>query len=739
MPRLRHGVPAQHAHQRRQSNRTATDVEPVQKKRRLIQIGSSPPPFTTASHLLATRDPRSQHDRAESTSPKATRNKRIVLIQRNNRLDLRSSGHASPHCVESTRSVSAAPVPAAPQRDAVSSVDQTSRRGLLQRNPQLDWSVTSSPIGTFGGQALGRSGRGLCSSHTETSDRASRVQGTRTVGLPSLNRPSRIRVGLGGRGANAQISETTEAHNENAEAPLQQAHRGPSKRPAEEGLVKPKRRRAKIQRIQLGGGLPSSSAEQPLSDADHHLNSQPDADVNAADESEISYFPTLRPARPSSDAMRTDSDESKEHAIAVLQGGTEEPTSRGGPTMSIAIHASDPQDVTFERADAQPEDGDSSAGLLEVLSQSAMRKLDAVQGAQSSSIRHTQQIVDDAPVASVHFPPEAEAQHQVQVDFDPSHLTHTQAQHIAASIVTSKVESKRWSAVHPDSDTARKLLFKPDSKGMLLAAFRPPSTGAVCRDLGLSSSQMRKRPFADVPDFVHHGSAACDKGLYSDVEGSLESFEHDLCFAGYRQTCKSQVHAQTKTTELASLRPFKEAAFQQRRQTRRKEVVKVIIPFSEPSLSAHATRARFVAPNPATNVSRHRPHTHARDDAIVLSWMQSTAHSFFHALKTMIQAGFAPAAHNKSSSHCLDPLESDLYPCPILHYAAHADTSQSVEQGKAPSHVALYVHLDRLEEARQKLATIELGGGTDDSYRPFSDPGVRLLVTSLPGEPLCLI
>lgn len=604
---------------------------------------------------------------------------------------------------------------------------------------------------------FGRSGRGLCSSHAGTCEQASRARGAKTVSLPSLIRPSRLGVGLGGRHSSAQVLETTEARNENADAPLLQAHRGTStKRSTEETLVKPRRRRAKIQRVQLGGGLPSSSADQPLSDADHHLNSQPDAAdhglevdaLNAADESEISYFPTLRPALPSSDAMQTDGDEADDHAMAMQQDTSGQPTLQTGPTFSVTVtshksrhKASDPQHVTLERADEQPEDGDPSTGLLEVLSQSAMRKLDAVQEAQAVSIRHTQPITSVADVVPVHPLADVESQHQVQVDFDHTHFTDIQAQRIANSIVTSKCRSKRWSSVHSNFDAVP--MHPPGSQKVLQAAFQPPSIRAVCRDLGLTSSQMRKRPIDNVPDFVHQRSIAFNDGLHSDENHSLESFEHDLHFAGYRQARKSQLRAQGKSTELPSLQPFNESKFQQRSQTRQKEVVKVIIPFSEPSLSPHATRARFITPNPTSLPPRHRPHPQPAKDAALLIWMQSTAYSFFRALETMLQAGFSPPAHDSSSSHRTDAHQPHLYPCPILHYAAHADTTPCSDWRKAPSHVALYVHLDRLEEARLTLATMELGGGggggADGGYRPFSDPSVRLLVTSVQGEPLCLI
>ncbi len=147
------------------------------------------------------------------------------------------------------------------------------------------------------------------------------------------------------------------------------------------------------------------------------------------------------------------------------------------------------------------------------------------------------------------------------------------------------------------------------------------------------------------------------------------------------------------------LQPFDTNAFEKRAQTRRKEVVKVIIPFSEPSLAAGATRARFIPPQSTLVAPQPRSTIHTQNSALLV-WMQSTAHAFFRALESMMHAGFAPTAQS-SSSHHTDSNEPDLYPCPILHYAAHAGPSQTSGESKAPSHVVLYVHLDRLEEARQ--------------------------------------
>ena len=717
MPRVRIGAIAQHA--QRETHRVVIADEPAQKKRRLVQLGSSPPPFTTTGQHSATRPSRSRREEPESprapASPKAGRKRRIVLVRRNRPLGLRCS---SPCRDVQATSESAAPAAREPQLNPTYNADggsRRTRRDLLQRKPQLDDSFASSPIGTFGGQL--RSSRSLCSSHIGPSEQASRSRSARTVGLAPVHRPSHLREEQRSRQRPLPLSETATAQKEN------QAHSNAnlSKRTSDEALVKSRRRRTKIQRVRLGADLPSSFAEQPLSDADRQLNSQPDAVDAAADESEISYFPTLRPTRHTP----TDSDDSHHDTAQAVHS-----ILQTGPALSIALasaesrsEALDLQGVVPDCAEKQQpaEEGDSSAGLLEVLSQSAIRKLDQVSVAQHCEARSADHV---------------EAQDQVQVDYDPRHFDEIQAHCIATSIVITNGASKRWTSVQPDliREQVRSLTRRSACLHMMLqSARKPPSVGVVCRDLGLSSSQMLRRPLADVPEFDHRRSAGNDIRLRSDDTELLGLFEHHLRFAGYRQDRSGRIGAHGGSTG----QPFNVAAFQQRRQTRRKEVVKVIIPFSEPSLCTYATQARFVTSMPRSHSPPPRPHVHLHDDSVSLIWMQSTAHAFFRALETMVQVDRVKSAQNGSSPHRLDLTESDLYPCPILHYAAHAETRRHAEQKRAPSHVALYVHLDRLEEARYTLAQLELGDAT--SYRPFSDPSVRLLVTSLGGERLCLL
>lgn len=572
----------------------------------------------------------------------------------------------------------------------------------------------SSPIGTFAGHTIGRSSSSLRSSHIEPSKHGPRFGKPNTIGLAPLDCPSRLRAGS--RGKHIQTTDTG-AHNENADVrSLQGRSVGKAtKRVIDDTLSKSRRRRTKIQRVELGGKLLSPSADEPLSDVDHHLNSQPEAadqcltvrTFDAADESEISYFPTLLPVQPSPAESRDGLDHthmSHRNAAKNLVAG-----------------------ITC--LDAQLEDGDASVGLLDMLSQSAMRTMDGLQKAQAAPSMQEQP--GACLVATAESSRSANVQHQVQVDFDPTYYTTTQAWKLATSLVTREVERNNWTAVHPDL-VQEQLLSKMHSTGparIIRPAFRPPSAGMVCQDLGLSLKQMQRSALTDVPDFAQN--SRCDAHVEAQChdEQDLPTFEHRLRFSGYCQ--RYRTHSKEDAHDLPVLQPLEEAAFERRRQTRRKEVVKVIVPFSEPSLSAHATRARFVAAH-ATAASP--PDSHASSDQLLLVWMQSTAHAFFRALDSMMHAGFARSTpHSSNGLHRPGSIESVLYPSPILHYAAHIDGL------KVPSHVALYVHLDRLEEARHKLARIELNIGGEASYKPFEDPDVRLLVTSLGGEPLCLI
>ena len=579
------------------------------------------------------------------------------------------------------------------------------------------------------------------------------------MGLPALGHapPPHRRVGPRAHAAQpAELAGANDSENANAAPPRADPKRTAAKRTLPAKIVEPRRHKAKIQRVQLGAALPPSSANQqqhqPLSEADRHLNSQPeasgrqDADLfDAADESEISYFPTLPPTRLSSDEARNDADRT---AFPVHSASADQPTVSAdlGPSPTSApivlrLGSTEPSAATL---DHDAEEGDPSVGLLEVLSQSAIRKIDEVRikGAVFEGRSHyggaRSEPVDKSRVA--------EAQHLVNVNFDPSHYTHEQVRHIAASVINKgKAYRQRWSAVEPECVpprwTASEICTSRPER-IVEAPWRPPSYHVVCQDLGLSSSQLRKGPLTELPVFTRQCAGSFrDDGPTNDGD-DLDPFEHRLRFAGYRLSNAisdfDPVSNAVKTHKLPQLQPFSADAFQKRMQTRRKEVVKVVIPFSAPTLSPLATRARFAAPHAPVKPQAQQPQAAAvPDNRVVLLWMQSTATNFLHALETMVQAGVPRSAQN--SGYSFNSTECELYPCPILHYAAHADASHQ----PTPAHVTLYVHLDRVEEARQRLAALELGHAEEvggmRSCRPFSDPLVRLLVTSLHGEPLCLV
>ncbi|CCF52845.1 hypothetical protein NDA11_007849 [Ustilago hordei] len=726
--------------------RTAnTKVGRAHKKRRLIHIGSSPPPFTTGLHHHGCN----KLDRTNTalTSPKATRKRRAAAAPTKNPLELRSSSPASPPPDEPLRLgwLTAASRELQPRaRSQVDAATHSASRDLLQRKRQLDRSDPSSPIGTFGGQAVGRSDRNLGPSRFGSSDPAILARHPkRTVGLPVVEQPTQARSRLRSKALPAPVVD-----NENAEAPVQQALR------TEEKVAKLRRRRTKIQRVQFGNTPPSSSApDQPLSDADHQLISQPDAaeqlqpgPFDAADESEISYFPTLPRVQLRSTEERNAAGTTNGQVNSTPPSRiSDRPPSLFGQdfTGASASNSSSPSNAAGHDQSLPPEneqasEGDSSVGLLQVLSQSAMRRVESAPTAGIETLQQQSRGVAVNP--------------QVQVDFDASHFTSTQAEHVANSLVGSKSKRKQWLTVDPDSIAKRqavKLLCRTHSYKVIQTGWRPPSSCHVARDLALSPAQLTRKHGCEVLEFSHHHARSPDRESRSQDDEELAPFEHGPRFVGYRLERSGSITAagsQGGTARwISQLQPFDAEALHKRMQSRRKEVVKIIVPFSEPSLSARATRACFIAPH-QTAASQAR----SSDNDMKLVWMQSTAQRFFAALEAMLQAGLARTA--QTQSYRVDSDEADLYPYPILHYVAHAGsnnnkTGASYHNGQktsTPSYVVLYVHLDRIAEARQKLSALELGHDADEasrcgSYRPFSDPALRLLVTSMKGEPLCLI
>lgn len=608
-----------------------------------------------------------------------------------------------------------------------------SRRDLLRGQHTLDRNDPSSPIGTFGGQIIGRPDPGLRPFRIGSSEATSRDSSRRTVGLPALGHAPQLRTRFGPRTRHPRVEDHGHAkQNENADAVPEQGRPGPraTRETIQEKSPKPKRVRAKIQRVQFGNPTVLPADQQPFSDADHQLNSQPEADehlgarhFDAADESEISYFPTLVPIRSPPKTVTNGAEEAHGTVLSPSRSRISDPSisllDQTFPTLP-RTHTGDLSNAT---AESEAEQGDNSVGLLEVLSQNAMRKIDASHSASGvtcpSRSQHT------APVPTLPGKPQLpQIQHQVNVEYNSAHFTREQAQHIAASIVQGKIGTKRWSTVLPDVIPLR---YHAESEPQSVSRrvpqphWSPPSRHVVCQDLGLSASQMRKGPATELPDFVHHSASGDLIDEKAKDEDDLALFEHNLRFAGYRLSPAAP-------DLVPHLQAFSLEALQKRMQTSRKEVAKIIVPFSEPSFSSHATRARFIPPQSTVEAALPR----ASGEGVVLVWMESTAQSFLLALETMLGAGFAP----QSSVYSLSSTECDLYPCPILHYVAHAGTKQA--EGTA-AHIALYVHLDRIEEARSKLAALDLGSCHGGSYRPFNDPLVRLLVTTRSGEPLCLV
>ncbi|SNX84342.1 uncharacterized protein MEPE_03051 [Melanopsichium pennsylvanicum] len=745
----RAGQGAQHEVRHRDGRSAEPNPGRERKRRRLVQLGSSPPPLTTVLHRLA---PLSRVQRANEPArppaipipPRAAKKRNIILVQPKNPLELRSSSPVSPPHGDITTGVRKAAAPAAPQLPSISEAEHVNRLGsreLLRRNPWLDRIDPSSPIGTFDGQIVRSFDCSVRPSRPRSTEAASRHVNARTVGLPATGPPEQLLKNVRTRTRLHQVTKHVNLDDdENIDLLPDQARRKieAPKRAERQGLARQKRRKPKIHRVQLGPAPPLSPADRPLSDADHHLNSQPDSlkDVgveasNMADESEISYFPTLIPSRLVSSALQH-GDEATEHESQRrpldldpnCQISVADRSSRSAPALNASRH-----DLILAYTDEHADEGDSGPGLLQVLSQSAVRKVDIppVTRVRTPQVPLRGHILDGSsdPTRS------QKTQHQVQVNFDPLCYTNLQAQQIAASVTKSKSQNKAWTPVHPDTITERWKAMptrKANPVRLLQYGWCPPSSSSISRDLGLSPSQMLQRSGQDLPDFVHCNTVVFNETSRKDDDEELGPFEHGLRFVGYCLPYQSQSEA----TTIPQLQPLDAVKLQKRMQSCRKEVVKIIIPFSEPALSSHATQARFVTPQPELTVPPTPSFATCSD--VLLVWMHSTARIFLDALEVLLQADLTCSIQ----SECLDLSEIDLYPGPILHCVAHAgDVERATARSQIPSYVALYVHLDRMEEARQKLGSLNLADcGT---YRPFNDPLLRLLVTSIGGEPLCLI
>ncbi len=190
---------------RREDHIAEAQTTTAHKKRRMIQIGSSPPPFITSlphstSHarpyrLVAPSRPADRPDAVEpsATSPKAAKRRRIVVVRKKNPLELRSSSPASPPPSEHVSLTRHSTAPQAPRSRTMSETATETSRRLLQRKPHLDRSDPSSPIGTFGGQMVRCFDRSPGPSRIGSADFASTLN-ARTVGLHPLNQATRTRA-----------------------------------------------------------------------------------------------------------------------------------------------------------------------------------------------------------------------------------------------------------------------------------------------------------------------------------------------------------------------------------------------------------------------------------------------------------------------------------------------------------------------------------------------------------------
>ncbi len=119
----------------------------------------------------------------------------------------------------------------------------------------------------------------------------------------------------------------------------------------------------------------------------------------------------------------------------------------------VKIRVLSHQHVTLPPAQEEPEEGDSSVGLLELLSQSSARRFDGIHSAHTSLSRQ-RQLGKDA-VVSPSPSIRTEAQHHVQVDFHPAHFSDERARSIAGSVVRNGSRAQRWTPCDPDVMSVR--------------------------------------------------------------------------------------------------------------------------------------------------------------------------------------------------------------------------------------------------------------------------------------------
>ncbi|SPO45032.1 uncharacterized protein PSANT_02718 [Moesziomyces antarcticus] len=685
------------------TKRTLDATETAPKRRRLIHIGSSPPPYSTAYSdnlgpaRTATAPP----------SPRAESKRNAPSTRSRNALSLRASSPVTPSPPDPPNVFTPDPLPPRTKRRGAQG-DAGGEHGLrmqtrqLQRLRTLACTDPDSPIGTFGGQILPHSIRDT----TRTGRRAPRAEALTTDALSRGHHPHLPPAGSKSRSKRSIDAKANNADSADAKQDDKLKH------PADGKAAKQRRRQPKIQRVQFGGVQALETLYPPNEAQSRASVPPPSDDPDAADESDITYFPTLPPKRP--------------HVGTHMQTvqTADEDFLDNRPSLSAAASSPPPlfapDDATRDDGDPDSE-GDSSRGLLEVLSQTALRRMNhATSPPQPQRVGHTPARQTARQTLSPH---------EIRIEFDAAHLSHMQARRIAEALMRNGSDRPKWTSVRLDSDHPhrRKLpTLLPTSSKAVRAALDPPTRRSVCDALCLTARQASRKAGSERLEFVHFDAGAhVHEEPAEDLE-NLAAFEHQIHFAGYRLQDQVPCDAERSTF------PCLESLGSEEWPTRRGPVVKILVPLSGPPLHPAASPARFIKPHD-TSDEAHGP---AANDT-VLVWTPTTARMFLAALDEQVASG---GVSSYAELRGLEASELELCPSPILHYVA--STGSSDAEDVSTSHVALYVHAHRVNEARSVLAALELGdmlGGTPYKFRPFSDPKLRLLIISVVGKPLGLI
>ncbi|GAC71831.1 hypothetical protein PANT_5c00094 [Moesziomyces antarcticus T-34] len=685
------------------TKRTLDTTDTAPKRRRLVHIGSSPPPYSTAY----SDNPGPARTATAPVSPRAESKRNAPSTRSRNALSLRASSLITSPPPVPPIAVTPDPLPRPKRRGAQG--DVAGDQGLRMQTRQLQSLRTlacadpDSPIGTFGGQILPRSIRDT----TCKGRRASRAEALTTDALSRGNHPHLAPAG--GRTTSTRSADAKVNNADSADAKQEVK----LKRPAEGRIVKQRRRQPKIQRVQFGG-VQALETHYPLNEAHSRASVPPISDdSDAADESEITYFPTLPPKRPHVGT----------HMQTMQTADASSPFLDNRPSLSDAASSPQPllapNDATRDHGDPESE-GDSSRGLLEVLSQTALRRMnDANSPQQSQHVGHAH--ANQAAWQTL-------SRHDIRIEFDAAHLSHLQARRIAGSLTRNGSDRPKWTSVQLDSDHPRRRKLPTSALASIKAvraAWYPPTRRSVCDDLCLTAKQASQKEGSDRLEFVHFDSSELVHEEPAEDLENLPAFEHRIHFAGYR--LQKQVPHGAEPSAFPCLESFDGEEW----PTQRGPVVKILVPLSGPSLHPAASPARFIKPHD----TRDEALGPAANDT-VLVWTPTTARRFLAELDEQVATG---EVSSYAELRGLEASELELCPSPILHYMA---STGSPGADVLRSHIALYVHAHRVQEARSVLATLELGdmlGGAPHKFKPFSDPKMRLLIVSMVGTPLGLI